>query len=300
LGRDLARALVAVGHRVSATCTTAKEAAALRADRVLPVFSDMHHAGELRSAMQGTQARVVVNLAPQSGNLPPQLNAAFDPELAAHTRTIVSAAADAGCEFFIHTSYAFLSGQVHGADAEDLLEPASAVLDAARAAEAIALGASIPACVLRLGYLYGASSPELARLATALKGAGSIPAGETHARAAWLHHADAARAIALAIEKRPTGQTLVVSDGHPAAPADFMRYFAGAQGLSLGGGLPLPFLSHSIKPAHQALMKLDTADVRPDAADALGWTPRYADYRQGIDEVLLAWRASMRFSEPEA
>ncbi|MGQ9907818.1 MAG: NAD-dependent epimerase/dehydratase family protein [Candidatus Flexifilum sp.] len=300
LGRELARALVGAGHRVSATCTTARGAAALRADGVLPVFPDIHHAGELRSAIQGTQSRVIVNLAPQSSNLPPQLNAAFDPDLAAHTRTIVSAAVDAGCEFFIHTSYAFLSGHVHGADADDVLEPVSAVLDAARAAETVALSSSIPACVLRFGYLYGADSDELKRLAAALKGAGSVPAGEAHARAAWLHHADAARAVALTIARRPVGQTLVVSDGHPAAPAEFMQYFASAQGLSLGGGLPLPFLSRTIKPTHQALMKLDAADVTPNAVEALGWTPRYADYRQGIDEVLLAWRASLRFPQPEA
>jgi hypothetical protein len=47
-------------------------------------------------------------------------------------------------------------------------------------------------------------------------------------------------------------------------------------------------------------MKLDAAAVTPNAVEALGWTPRYADYRQGIDEVLLAWRASLRFPQPEA
>lgn len=300
VGRDLARALIKAGHRVSATCSTGKEAAALRADGVLPVYPDLHHVGELRSAMKGSESRVVVNLAPQTSNLPPHLNASLDAELDAHTRTIVEAAAGAGIEFLVHTSYAFLDGHVHGEDADDVLEPVSDVLAAARSAESIVLTGSVPACVLRLGYLYGAGMDGLAKLTTALKGAGTVPAGEAHARSAWLHQSDAARALALAIEQRPAGQTLTVSDGQPASPADFITYFAGAQGLSLGGGMGLPFIGRSIKATHQALMKLDTAEGSASAVEALGWTPRFASYRQGIDDVLTVWRAGMTFAQPEA
>jgi len=298
VGRELARALVKAGYCVSATCSTSKEAAALRADGVLPAYPDIHHAGELRSAMKGCEARLLVNLAPQASNVPPQLNAPLNDELDAHTRTIVEAAAGAGIAFYIHTSYAFLDGQVREADPDDVLEPISDVLAAARAAETVALSGAIPACVLRLGYLYGADIDALVKLSPALKGAWAVPAGESRARAAWLHQSDAARALALAIARQPAGQTLTVSDGHPATPAEFMTYFASAQGLGLGG-IALPLLSHSIKPTHQALMKLDMPEGTPSAVEALGWSPRYVDFRQGIDEVLLSWRAQMKLAQPE-
>lgn len=287
IGRDLAHRLVAAGHRVTATCDSSTTATHFRAAGITPAYPDLRRAGELRSAMPGVT--LVINLHPQAANLPPQLAAKFDLALAEETTALSEATAASGAAFLLHTSYAFLNGHAHGEDAEDDLEPAAPLLEAARAAERAALAGSVPGCVLRLGYLYGPDMTELKTLAATLKAGRFVPVGETHARAAWLHQTDAVNAVLAALTARPAGVTLTAADTEPATPADFVRYFATAQGLT-PGGIALPFISKNTPAAHKALMLLDqaTAPVNTDFA----WTPRFANYQQGIDDLLLSWRAA--------
>ena len=39
-------------------------------------------------------------------------------------------------------------------------------------------------------------------------------------------------------------------------------------------------------------MSLNPHASSADAKTKLGWSPRFADYHQGIDDVLLSWRTS--------
>jgi nucleoside-diphosphate-sugar epimerase len=283
LGREVARHLVAAGHQVTGTVASSAEAAELRRMGVLPAFPDLHRAGELRSALLGAGAKLVVNCAPQRANHLPQQRAAWDEHLVEGVTALLEAAAAAGIEFVVHTSYAFA-----GASSEE----AGDWLRTVRRAERAVLRAEVPGCVLRFGYVYGPDSKALLAVREMLKRGMPVPAGSDTAPAQWVHAADAARAVELALLTRPAGALLTIADDHPATPAEFIRYFAEAQGLNAPMRLPAPAARALIGGMNFALMEAAAPGDTAEAKQKLGWLPRFTDYRAGIDDVLLSWRAA--------
>lgn len=286
LASELTQQLVAAGHKVMVMTRGSDGARAVRAAGALPVYPDLFRAGEMRSMMQAAKTNVVVNLAPQSMNHAPYVPINWDERvLSEGTAALLDAAQAAGVEYFLHTSYAYVGG---GRD-----EELSLLLRAAARAERQVLAGTIPAAVLRMGFLYGASSLELTSALNALKIGRPVEAG-TDVPVHWTYLADAARAIVLALEKRPAGVTLNVVDDTPASTAEFMRYFTESQGLGIPGRLP--FLSALSQDKRQvALMNLPAHGDNASAKETLGWQPRFPNYRVGIDDTLLTWRAQ----EPE-
>lgn len=283
LGRVVTRRLVAAGHRVTGTTDSSSGAAQVRADGGLPAYPDLLRAGELRSAIQAAEAKVVMHLAPQTANEIPQAGAQFDERLLGDgTTALLEAAHAAGVEFVIFAGYAF-------ADLRD--EDLQALTTAARAAEKQVLEHVIPGCVLRMGFIYGPDSTALQSLRDTLKLGRPVVAGPSDSKAHWTHAADAASALILAAEKRPAGAVLNIVDGQPASPAAFLNYFAEAQGLNPPGvpGFAKRLLASKTQ---MALMGVSPAHVDGSAAhEQLGWSPQFASYQQGIDDLLLSWRA---------
>jgi nucleoside-diphosphate-sugar epimerase len=282
--REVTRQLVTSGHRVTVMTDGADGARDVRADGALPAYPDPLRAGELRSAIAAAKAEVVINLAPQAANHLPHVRAQWDERLLAEgTQALLEAAAAAGVQYLIHTSYAFV-----GTPDGDAIQ---ALMRAAVTAERRVLASALATCVLRFGFLYGAESAELVGVRDALRIGRPITPGVTTALVAWTTIADAVRAIQLAVEKRPARITLNVVDDTPATTAEFMRYFAESQGYGVPGRLPL--ISALMEDKRQAaLMKLNTHANNTEAKAALGWSPRFSNYRQGIDDMLLTWRAS--------
>lgn len=280
LGREVTRQLVAAGHQVTGAVSSSADAVKVRADGGLPAYPDLYRAGELRSAIQAASAKVVLNLAPQSANHLPQYPAQIDERLADATAALMDAALEANIEFVVHTSYAFAD-----AHADD----AAALLRWIRAAERAALKGDVPACVLRFGFLYGADSPELGVIRAALKLGRPMRTGSNDTHANWVYAVDAATAVVLAMLRRPAGAVLNIVDDQPASPAEFLRHFAQSQGFSLSGGLP--FLRGRLSKSQLAIMNLDSHVDNAAAQEQLGWSPRFPSYRQGIDDLLLTWRA---------
>lgn len=281
IGRETIRQLAAVGYRVTATATTQKEAQALRALGALPTYPDFNRMGEIRTALRTADAGLIINLSPQIANHAPVSPAAWNERLSQETVALFRAAEEVGIEFIVHTSYAFAGSES---------QAAGAVLQSARRAERVALKSSIPACVLRLGYIYGAGSPELIAMRDALRlGRGRSPGSEV--AAGWVYESDAARALILALQMRPAGATLTIVDDHPQSPSDFMHYFAETQGLGVPGRVPGFAARLFSSQTQRAVMDIPLAATNADARTTLGWQPRYADTRAGIDELLLTWRA---------
>ena len=281
LGRVVMRQLIAAGHRVTGAVTTAAEAGLVRAAGGLPTYPDIYRAGELRSAIVGSEANVVLNLAPQIPNHLPQHAAKWDDRIAAAAIAITEAVRQADVEFLVHTSYAFANAR---------LTEAAPFLKAVRAAEQTVLRGDIPACVLRLGFLYGGECDDLADVRDRLRLGRPVPLGPDDVHANWLYLGDAARAIILAAQRRPAGALLNVVDDQPASPAAFMRYFAESQELSTPGNMSL-LARTQLSKTQNALMTVDSRADNAQAKEQLGWTPRFPTYREGIEDTLLSWRA---------
>jgi len=281
--QELTRLLVAGGYRVTVMVEGSKGAHLVRAVGGFPAYSGLLRAGEIRSMIKGANAEVVVNLAPQSVNALPALKVNWDDRvLTDGTTAIIEGAKAAGVQYLIHTSYAYI-----GAGSSD---DAASFLKAAAAAEKQVLNSGIPAAVLRFGFLYG-DSPEAAAVRDLLRVGRAVDTG-ANVPVNFTYLSDAADAMLRAIQHRLTGVTLNVVDDQPATTADFMQYFAEAQGVGLmsrpaflsalmGGGDKRQFaLTHLPAHAHNT-----------EAKSALGWKPRFPNYRVGIDDTLLTWRA---------
>lgn len=299
LGRDLARRLVEAGHSVTGAVDGYRSALALRQVGAVAAFPDVLRAGEIRSAIQGAGAKVVVHLEPMTLNHVPHINPHLADRLAdvkAGAEAVAQAAAEAGVEYLVSTSYAFVYGNTGRALATEdtvLHEPEIAALKPALAAEAAVLNGSVPACVLRAGYVYGAHDSATTELRDRLMAGRPVLVGDAHAVANWVYVDDLANAIISALALRPAGVILNVVDNTPVSPETFVTYLGDAMALPVpaknsGGGLMALLKA---PPTEPAVIDLQTRVSNARAVEALGWKPRFPSYREGLDQTLLVMRA---------
>ncbi len=298
LGREVVRQLAAKGYQVSAVTDSAAGAALVRQDGGLPVYCDIYRAGEIASALRMTQANVMIHTAPQGFNTFAPHNPDWNEYkhlLTGGTAALVQAAEQAGVGFLVHTSYAFLYGDKHGEWVEEStpLAKGDELFAAAAQAEQRVLHSSVPTCVLRAGYLYGAESTHFIALRDALHSGGSLTLGDNHALANWVHTADLANACVLAAEQQPAGEIFNIVDNQPAAPGAFADHFAELYGVKHPGRQRMPqLLAQIMVPATQRALLEVSAKAKNDKASAqLGWQPRYPNFQAGLEQILLAWRA---------
>src|SRR5438132_5975654 len=105
----------------------------------------------------------------------------------------------ADADFLVHASYLFLNAVEAGARPGDTLRP---IVDGALAAERIVMDGAVPACVVRLGYVYGPESQDLRAYRRAFRIGRPYWAGPPQTTQRHLHSDDAVRALLAAA--RPT------------------------------------------------------------------------------------------------
>jgi hypothetical protein len=84
----------------------------------------------------------------------------------AGTHRAMRSAQAGGAPMLVHASFAFVHAVEHGARLE---EPLRSLVEAILKCEALALSGPVPACVVRLGYLYGPESADLRAYRTAFR-----------------------------------------------------------------------------------------------------------------------------------
>jgi nucleoside-diphosphate-sugar epimerase len=293
LGRAVTRQCVASGHTVTGQTVGAGGAILAREDGGLPVYDNPYRAGEIVSSLRMAQADVLLNLVPQVFNQVPQRKIDWDVRLLTEgTATALDAAEQAGVKFFIHVSYAFLYGDTGG---EWVNETAAShapgdleAFDAALEAEKLVLNSNVPSCVLRAGYVYGPQSEAFAALHKSL--GRPVVTGSDEAYSNWITVDDLVQALILAAEQQKAGEVFNIVDDTPATPQAFVNGFAESLGLA-HPRVALPFLA---RPSKEQVALLDNSvRVKNDKAKTqLGWSPKYPDFRQGIEQALLYWRAA--------
>lgn len=297
LGREVARRLVEAGYTVTGAVDGYRSALALRQVGAVAAFPNVLRAGELRSAIQG--AKVVVHLEPMLPNHVPHIETRWSDHLSMirdGAAAIAQAAAEAEAEFVVTTSYAFVYGNTGRDAADEQSEPRGPrlpVIEAALQGEAAVLNGSVPACVLRVGYIYGTRDDMTTELRDRLIEGRAVLVGDDHAVANWISVDDLTSAILRAIETRPAGAILNIVDGTPASPAAFVSYLADVMHVpvpakSTGGGL-MSLLKPP--PDDPEMIDLQTRASGARAAEVLGWKPAYPSYREGLEQALLVMRA---------
>ncbi len=291
LGRAVVRHLKQAGHAVIGTVTTQPEAANLRADGGIPAYPGLTRAGEIRSAMTalGKDNLVAINLITQLANHAPFFPVKWDTYidlLNESTPALIEAAKTAGITYLVHGSYAF--ADLHTED-----EQLTPLLSAIQRAEALVLGSGIPSLVLRFGYTYG-DAANLRGLIASVKAGRPVFTSAASAHAAWIEADDGANAVVAAINGQVSGHTLDIVSDRAASPAEFLSHFTTQQGVSAPSVsvITAPLGRLSLGATQYALLNASAHADNAAAKTALGWTPRFATIQNGLDDLLLTWRAS--------
>ena len=207
----------------------------------------------------------------------------------AATRRAIHAAKTADATLFVHASFAFVHAVECGASLD---EPLRSCVDAILECEAIALSGPLPACIVRLGYLYGPRSADLLAYRKAFRLGRPYWSGRTHARQYHIHQFDAASALLAVARTKNAGKIHYATDGHAVPFERFMDAFARRVGRPRP--LHLPLVSHLaariiIREEHmqQTALGMPPGTPLPPVPE---WKPRFLDYRNGLDQVIEAWQ----------
>jgi nucleoside-diphosphate-sugar epimerase len=298
LGRETVRQLVARGHNVTGLTQGSDGAAKVRADGGLPAYSDLYRAGEIKSILTMAKADVVIHTAPQLINTFPCKNAPWDEGqriLTEGTSALLKAVEGTTVKFIVFTSMISVYGDKHGEWLDETHETqANGVLSAAVQAEKQVLSNPVPAAVLRAGFVYGAEDGGTLELSDASRRGRGTLLGDNHSYHNWVYVGDLAKAVVLAAEQQPAGETFNVVDDTPVSAVAFAEYLAQGLGINAPRNVnTLPEFARRlvVNPVQESLLNASLRVKNEKAKQSLGWTPRYADYRAGIDQTLMLWRA---------
>jgi len=189
----------------------------------------------------------------------------------------------------VHASFAFVLGK----PAKDPLRSLAEVI---LECERIALSGPVPACVVRLGYLYGPGIRDLKLYRRAFRLGRPYWAGPRKALQYHLHQYDAVGALLAAAKPRNAGKILYATDGHPVSFMQFMDDFARKVGRRFPlHALPIsaPVMRLIVREEHMQQAALAMPERAPSPR-VPGWKPGFADYRKGIDQVIEAWNAAAK------
>jgi nucleoside-diphosphate-sugar epimerase len=204
------------------------------------------------------------------------------------TRRALRSSRTEGAAMLVHASFAFVHAVEHGAR---LKEPLRSSVEAILECEALALSGPVPACAVRLGHLYGPASGDLRAYRTAFRLGRPYWSGPSGARQYHLHQSDAVSALLAAAGPRNAGRILYAIDGAAVSFAQFMDAFARRVGRQRPLHLPLfakPLARLIIREEHMQQTALPMPPRMPTPR-VPGWKPRFADYRDGLDQVIAAW-----------
>lgn len=204
------------------------------------------------------------------------------------TRRAMRAAKAEGASMLVHASFAFVHAVERGAR---LKEPLRSSVEAILACETLALSGSLPACVVRLGYLYGPRSADLRAYRTAFGLGRPYWSGPPKARQYHLHQFDATAALLAAARAPNVGTILYATDGHPLPFVKLMDAFARRVGRRNPLHLPLfsrPIAKLIVREEHMQQVELGMP-LREPRPSVPGWKPTFPDYRAGLDQVVDAW-----------
>jgi nucleoside-diphosphate-sugar epimerase len=298
VGRRLVPQLVARGHQVTATTTSAAKLDLLAQLGAAGVVMDGLDAASVGEAVAAAQPDTIVHemtaISPAHAGQPDIKH--IDRWFAGTNRLrtegtdhLLAAAEATGVAHFAAQGYASWNGIRTGGwvkTEEDPLDPGEgtimhAVAAAIRHVEDAVLGAG--GVVVRYGGLYGPGATddqvELVRKR-------QFPlVGRGTGYSSWVHLDDAASATVLAVEQKATGVFDVVDD-EPAPVSEWLPYLAACAGAKPPRRVPRWLARLLAGEAAVTMMTEGRGFSNAKARRELGWELRYPSWRQGFREGL--------------
>jgi 2-alkyl-3-oxoalkanoate reductase len=295
IGSRLVPQLVERGHEVIGTSRSADRAERLRAEGAEPVVLNVLDPEAVREVVAETGPDAIVHQATALAGLTDFKN--FDRSFAetnrlrtAGTDALLAAARDVGVDRVVAQSFAGWPYAREGGPVkteEDPLDPTPVpamreTLAAIRHLEQAVTNAG--GVALRYGGFYG--SPDDAQLQLVRRRRFPI-VGDGGGIWSFVHLDDAAAATALAIEQGAAGIYNVV-DEEPAPVREWLPALAAAIGAKPPRRVPRWLARLLAGEAGVVLMTQIRGASNAKAKHELGWTPRYASWREGFEAAYRA------------
>jgi nucleoside-diphosphate-sugar epimerase len=295
VGRRLVPQLVARGHQVTATTTSAARLGLLERLGAEAVVMDGLDAVSVGEAVAKARPDAIVHQMTAIGSQKPDMKhmdrwfATTNRLRTEGTDHLLAAAEAAGVSEFVAQSYASWNGIREGGwvkTEEDPLDPlagtaAQTQMQAISHVEDVVVKAG--GAVLRYGGLYGPGATddqvELVRKRQfPLVGGGT---GYT----SWVHLDDAASATVLAVEQKARGVFNIVDD-EPAPASEWLPYLAACAGAKPPMRVPRWLARLLAGDVAVTMMTEGRGFSNAKAKRELGWQLRYPSWRQGFKEGL--------------
>ena len=298
IGRRLLPQLVARGHQVTATTTSAKKLdllAQLGADGVVMDGLDAVSVGEaVAAARPDAIVHQMTAISPAHAGKPDMkhFDRWFAPTIRLRTEGtdhLLAAAEATGVSHLVAQSYASWNGIREGGwvkTEEDPLDlhagtAAHAVSEAIRHLEDVVVKAG--GAVLRYGGLYGAGATD-DQVELVRKRQFPLVGGGT-GYCSWVHLDDAASATVLAVEQEANGVFNIVDD-QPAPTSEWLPYLAACAGAKPPMRVPKWLARLLAGEVAVTMMTEGRGFSNAKAKRELGWELRYPSWRKGFKEGL--------------
>jgi nucleoside-diphosphate-sugar epimerase len=302
IGRRLVPQLVAAGHEVTATTTSAAKAALLRELGATPVVVDGLDAAAVGEAVARARPDAIVHQMTALAGAPDLRR--FDRTFAktnelrtTGTEHLLAAARAAGVERFVAQGYAGWPSARTGGPVkteDDPLDPDPAPnqrqsLEAIRFLERAVAEAPLHGVVLRYGSFYGPGASE--PLVDLVRKRRLPIVGDGGGVWSWIHLDDAAAATVAALERGAPGVYNVVDD-EPAPVAEWLPAFAAAVGAKPPRRVPVWLGRLAAGEVGVRMMTEIRGASNAKARAELGWVPRWRSWREGFRHGLTDGAAS--------
>jgi nucleoside-diphosphate-sugar epimerase len=295
IGQRLVPQLIAAGHEVVGTSTSAAGAKRVRALGAKPVVLDLLDAHAVRKSVVGAQPHAIVHEATALADAKFARN--FDKTFAVTNRlrtdgtdALLAAAREAGVQRFVAQSFASLrylreGGAVKTEDDPLDMRPVKGMNASNQAMrhldETVTDAGGI---ILRYGVFYGADNDGLVEPVRKRQ----FPiVGDGGGMTSWIHLDDAAAATVLALEHGAPGIYNIVDD-EPAPTREWLPELAKALGAKPPRRVPVWFARLVAGPVAVIMGTDGRGASNAKAKRELGWTLRHPTWRQGFAEAYSA------------
>jgi nucleoside-diphosphate-sugar epimerase len=295
LGRRLVRQFVARGHDVIGQVRSAKAESAVKEAGGQPRHADLFDAESLARAAEGCDTVIHAATAiPTKQKTTPADWAMNDHIRRKGTRCLTEAAAKIGAKTYIQQSVVWVARPKDGSAFDEnspvVPNPSyQSAIDAETIAREAGSTEGFTTAVLRGGAFYDCDSAHTQMLAEALRKRDLPVIGRGDAVWAMIHTDDAVSAY-VAVAERPmdgvwhivdnelitvralleTSAAQLVAPRPRRVPVWLARWFAGERAVA--------YFTQSTRTTN--------ARLRRD----FGWTPRYPTYREGLEQIVAAWK----------
>ena len=295
LGRRIVRQLAGRGHEVVVLAGGRERQELVRRLGGTPIGGDLFNAASLVPAMAGCDVAVrAATSIPTKARTRRSDFAMNDRIRTEGTRAMLEAATEAKVPAYIHESIVWAVGRPDGTpfDEDGPPRPGSdvrATLAGERIAREEGTRRGIRTAILRCGTFYSADATHTRTIGERIARRALPVIGDGSAMWSMIHADDAADAFATVAERPREGVWHIVDD-RPSRVGELFEDLAHRLGapsprrvplwlaMVVGGRLTVEILTTSF-PTSNTRFRRD-----------FGWQPRYPTTREGLDQVLAAWR----------